>query len=107
MEVATGGLMEPVLPRGEGAGHRYLEQSKELGFDIGERSSALVSVSVEDKVNLVKAVNALEMKAKPEITGWSPGDRGKVSPEKMIREAEAMVAAGAWKIMVAEDGRCL
>src|SRR3546814_20112618 len=44
------------------------------------------------------------MKAKPEITGWSPGDRGKVSPEKMIREAEAMVEAGAWKIMIEEDG---
>jgi phosphosulfolactate synthase (CoM biosynthesis protein A) len=104
IEVSTGGLIETVLPLGEVAVHRYLEQSKELGFDIVELSSALVSISVQDKVNLVKAVNALGMKAKPEITGWSPGDRGKLSAEKMIREAEAMVEAGAWTIMIEEDG---
>lgn len=104
IEVSTGGLIETVLPLGEKAVHRYLEQSKELGFDIVELSSALVSISLRDKCNLVKAVNALGMKAKPEVTGWTPGDRGKVSAEKMIREAEAMIEAGAWTIMIEEDG---
>lgn len=104
IEVSTGGLIETVLPLGPSAVHRYLEQSKELGFDIVELSSALVSVSLQDKCNLVKAVNALGMKAKPEVTGWTPGDRGKVSSEKMIREAEAMIEAGAWTIMIEEDG---
>ncbi|MEZ5707953.1 MAG: phosphosulfolactate synthase [Blastomonas sp.] len=104
IEVSTGGLIETVLPLGAAAVHRYLEQSRELGFDIVELSSALVSVSLQDKCNLVKAVNALGMKAKPEITAWTPGDRGKVSGDKMVREAEAMLEAGAWTIMVEEDG---
>ncbi|MCK9543247.1 MAG: phosphosulfolactate synthase [Novosphingobium sp.] len=104
IEVSTGGLIETVLPLGEAAVHGYLEQSKELGFDIVELSSAMIAVSLEDKANLVRAVNALGLKAKPEVTGWTPGDRGKVSAEKMIREAEAMLEAGAWTIMIEEDG---
>ncbi|HMO75719.1 MAG TPA: phosphosulfolactate synthase [Sphingopyxis sp.] len=104
IEVSTGGLIETVLPHGEAAVYRYLEQSKELGFDIVELSSAMVSISLADKCSLVKAVNALGMKAKPEVTGWSPGDRGRVSADKMIREAEAVIEAGAWTVMIEEDG---
>jgi len=104
MSASTGGLIETVLPLGEAAVHGYLAQSKELGFDIVELSSAMVAVSIEDKANLIRAVNALGMKAKPEVTGWTPGDRSRISAEKMIREAEAMLEAGAWTIMIEEDG---
>jgi len=104
IEVSSGGMIEIVLPHGPKAVHRYLEQSAELGFDIIELSSLTISISLQAKCNLVKAVNALGLKAKPEISAWTPGDRGKVSGEKMVREAEALLEAGAWTIMIEEDG---
>jgi phosphosulfolactate synthase (CoM biosynthesis protein A) len=42
IEVSSGGLLETVLPLGAKAVPRYLDESKELGFDIIEISSALV-----------------------------------------------------------------
>jgi phosphosulfolactate synthase (CoM biosynthesis protein A) len=104
IEVSSGGMLETVLPFGAKAVRRYLEQSKELGFDIIEISSALVAVSVEDKCRIVKEVLDVGLKPKPEVTAWSPGDRGTVSADKVIHEAEAALEAGAWKVMIEEDG---
>lgn len=104
IEVSSGGMIEAVLPLGAKAVRRYIEQSKELGFDIIEISSAMVAISVEDKCRVVKEVLDVGLKPKPEVTAWSPGDRGIVSVDKVIREAEAVLAAGAWKVMIEEDG---
>ncbi|MCC6917656.1 MAG: phosphosulfolactate synthase [Alphaproteobacteria bacterium] len=104
IEVSSGGLIETVMPLGEKAVRRYLEQSKELGFDIIEISSAFVGISLEDKCNLVRAVRELGLKPKPEVNAYSPGDRRHISSEKVIREASAVLEAGAWKIMIEEDG---
>ncbi|SPM30625.1 phosphosulfolactate synthase [Mycobacterium terramassiliense] len=104
IEVSSGGLIEAVMPLGAKAVHRYLEQSKELGFDIIEISSAMVAISIEDKCRIVTEVLAAGLKPKPEITAWTPGDRGTISAEKALREAEAVLSAGAWKVMIEEDG---
>ncbi len=89
-------------------GHYGVERSGrwwwDLGFDIIEISSATVGVSVEDKCRIGKAVIDLEMKPKPEVNANTPGDRSLVSAAKMIREAEAVIEAGVWKVMIKEGG---
>jgi phosphosulfolactate synthase (CoM biosynthesis protein A) len=104
VEVSSGGLLETVLPHGQRAVRRFLEQSRELAFDIIEISSASVGISLVDKCNLVKAVLDMDMKPKPEVNAWSPADRAHVNADKVIRETEAVLAAGAWKVMIEEDG---
>ena len=104
LEVSSGGLLESVLTRGDAAIQAYLEESKELGFDIIEISSAFAAISLQSKANIVKAVLDLGMKPKPEINAWSPNDRGHVSAEKVIREADVLLEAGAWTLMIEEDG---
>jgi len=51
-----------------------------------------------------KKVLDVGLKPKPEVNAWSPGDRGHVSADKVVREAEAVLEAGAWKVMIEEDG---
>ncbi|WP_052848015.1 phosphosulfolactate synthase [Streptomyces avicenniae] len=104
IEVSSGGLIETVLPFGAKAVRRYLEESAELGFDIIEISSAMIGIAVEDKCRIVKDVLDVGLKPKPEVNAWSPEDRGHVSGDKVIREAEAVLEAGAWKVMIEEDG---
>jgi len=104
LEVSTGGLIETVMPYGATAIRQYLEQSKELGFDIIEISSARVAISLADRCRIVQEVVDLGLKAKPEVTAWTPGDRDNVSADKAIRETEAVLEAGAWKVMIEEDG---
>jgi phosphosulfolactate synthase (CoM biosynthesis protein A) len=104
IEVSSGGLIETVMPLGEKAVRDYLEESKELGFDIIEISSAFIAIPLEEKCNIVRYVNELGLKAKPEVNAWSPMDRGHMSADKVVREAEAVIEAGAWKVMIEEDG---
>ncbi|MGW5147491.1 phosphosulfolactate synthase [Rhodococcus koreensis] len=104
IEVSSGGILESVMPHGPKAVLQFLDESKELGFDIIEISSALVGISLADKCNIVKAVIDAGMKPKPEINAYAPGDRGHVNADKVIREAEAVLEAGAWKVMIEEDG---
>lgn len=91
--MSSGGLIETVLPLGEKAVRKYLEESKELGFYIIELSSALISISLKDKCALVKCVADMGLKAKPEVTAWSPGDRGRTSVDKVIQESAAVIEA--------------
>lgn len=104
LEVSSGGVLESVMPLGDKAVMQFLEESKELGFDIIEISSAMVAISLADKCRLVEHALSLDLKPKPEINAWSPGDRGNVSAAKVIREAQAVLEAGAWKVMIEEDG---
>lgn len=104
IEVSSGGLLEAVLPLGERAVIEYLEQSKALGFDIIEISTSFVALSLEDKCNIVRRVVDLGLKPKPEVTAWVPMDRQNISAAKIVRETEAVLEAGAWKVMIEEDG---
>ncbi len=104
IEVSSGGLLETVVRQGEGAIRAFLEESKELGFDIIEISNAFYTMSVADKCKLVKAVLEYGMKPKPEINAWVTGDRKNISADKVILEADAVIEAGAWKVMIEEDG---
>lgn len=104
IEVSSGGILESVMPFGIEAVRRFIDESSDLGFDIIEISSAGLAVSVDDKCRIVKAVLDAGLKPKPEVTAWAPVDRGAVSIDKAVHEAESVLAAGAWKVMIEEDG---
>ncbi len=66
--VSTGGFVERVIVQGPEAVDRYLDECKSLEFDMVEVSSGLASIKLEDKVAIVKQVQKLGMKAKPEVS---------------------------------------
>ena len=51
-QVSTGGFLEYVLTQRGDAVARYLEECRELGFDIVEISSGFVTLPVDDLVRL-------------------------------------------------------
>jgi phosphosulfolactate synthase (CoM biosynthesis protein A) len=65
--VSTGGFIETVLAQGPGAVRRYLDECKELGFDIVEVSSGFITVPPDDLLRLVERVQEAGLKAKPEV----------------------------------------
>jgi phosphosulfolactate synthase (CoM biosynthesis protein A) len=65
--VSTGGFLETVLARRGDAVARYLEECRELGFDIVEISTGFVTLPVDDLVSLTEAVRHAGLRAKPEV----------------------------------------
>ena len=111
--VSTGGFIERVVVQGSSAVDQYLEECKELGFDVVEVSSGLAPISLEDKVRMVKRVKKLGMKPKPEITmmfGAGAGTRVAGYEMKMrkledvIAEVKAHQKAGAEIFMFESEG---
>ncbi len=114
VQVSTGGFIERVLTHGPGMVDRYLEECREMGFDIVEVSSGFISVPLDDLVGIVERVHELGMKAKPEI-GIQFGAGGASSveeleaegtsdPSQAIRAARRYLDAGAQLIMVESEG---
>jgi phosphosulfolactate synthase (CoM biosynthesis protein A) len=112
--VSTGGFIEHVLAQGPEAVHRYLRECKELGFDIVEVSSGFITVPADDLVRLVKEVQDLGMRAKPEV-GIQFGAGGASAAEELesegtrdagwaIAQAQHFLDAGATHIMIESEG---
>src|SRR5260221_9436271 len=64
--VSTGGFIEYVLTQGSEAVHRYIEECREVGFDILEISSGFITIPADDWLRLVEKVQQAGLKAKPE-----------------------------------------
>jgi phosphosulfolactate synthase (CoM biosynthesis protein A) len=114
VEVSTGGFLEYVLSQRGDAVERYLEECRELGFDIVEISSGFVTLPADDLVDLTKAVRKAGLKPKPEV-GIQFGAGGTSSVEALEAEgtrdvgqaielAERHLAAGAHMIMIESEG---
>ena len=112
--VSTGGFIERVLTQGPDAVDRYLEECREMQFDIVEVSSGFISVPLDDLVSLVGRIHDLGMKAKPEV-GIQFGAGGASSveeleaegtsdPSQAIRAAKRYLEAGAHLIMIESEG---
>ncbi|MEU3982848.1 phosphosulfolactate synthase [Streptomyces sp. NPDC026672] len=109
IEVSSGGLLEVLIPRGEKAVRGFIGEAKELGFDIIEVSTGLVVLDLEDKARIVRAVTEAGLKAKPEVFGAPPLPGGYlpgswISTDKIANECAVLLEAGAWKVMIEEDG---
>jgi phosphosulfolactate synthase (CoM biosynthesis protein A) len=112
--VSTGGFIEHVLTQGRETVDLYLNECKELGFDIVEVSSGFITIPVDDMVRLTEKVQKAGLKAKPEINiqfgagGASSVEEleseGLLDPGKAIKEAKRHLEAGAYKIMVESEG---
>jgi len=66
--VSTGGFVERVIVEGSEIVDKYLRECKALGFDVVEVSSGLATIPLEDKVAIVKTVQKIGLKPKPEIS---------------------------------------
>jgi phosphosulfolactate synthase (CoM biosynthesis protein A) len=114
VEVSTGGFLEYVLTQRGDAVQQYLEECRELGFDIVEISSGFVTLPVDDLVRLTKTVREAGMKPKPEV-GIQFGAGGTSSVEALEAEgtrdvgqaielAKRHLDAGAHMIMIESEG---
>lgn len=118
--VNTGGFIERIVLQDPKNVDRYLNETKELGFDVVEVSSGMFEYpddfKLKDQVDIVKKIIKLGLKPKPEITLMSGVGGGskeldyakKVTSTKtikqMIEEGERFFDAGAYMLMVESEG---
>lgn len=118
--VNTGGFIERIVIQDPNNIEKYLQETKDLGFDVVEISSGMFEhpddFKLEDQIEVVKRVEKLGMKPKPEITIMSGvgggvqefGYQKKVmqtkKTERLIEEAERFFEAGAYMLMVESEG---
>jgi phosphosulfolactate synthase (CoM biosynthesis protein A) len=112
--VSTGGWVEHVLGHGADAVKRYVEECKDIGFDVVELSTGFISLPPEDLVRLVETVTRAGLKAKPELGiqfgagGDTPGEElqaeGSRDVQWVIDQAQRCLDAGAHIIMIESEG---
>jgi phosphosulfolactate synthase (CoM biosynthesis protein A) len=114
VEVSSGGFLEHVLTQRGDTVARYLDECRELGFDIVEISSGFVTLPADDLVRLTTAVREAGLKPKPEV-GIQFGAGGTSSVEALEAEgtrdvgqaielAKRHLEAGAHMIMIESEG---
>jgi len=114
VEVSTGGFLEYVLAQRGDAVERYLNECRELGFDIVEISSGFVTLPAADLVALTRTVREAGLKPKPEV-GIQFGAGGASTVEALEAEgtrdvgqaielAKRHLDAGADMIMIESEG---
>jgi phosphosulfolactate synthase (CoM biosynthesis protein A) len=112
--VSTGGFIEYVLTQRREAVDRYILECKDLGFDIIEISSGFITLPADDWLRLVKKVQQVGLKAKPEVgiqfgAGGASSVRelageGTRDPTWAISQARQFLDAGASIIMIESEG---
>lgn len=114
VQVSTGGFIEHVLTQGSEAVNRYIQECKNVGFDIVEISSGFITLPADDWLRLVERVQKAGLKAKPEI-GIQFGAGGATRAEELEAEgtrdpswpihlAERFLSAGAYMVMIESEG---
>ncbi len=114
VKVDTGGFIEHVLTLGPTAVDRYIEECKQLEFDIIEISSGFISVPADDLVRLTEKVRKAGLLVKAEVGiqfgagGASAVEEleaeGTSDPEWAIIRAKRHLDAGAYMIMIESEG---
>src|SRR5574339_617868 len=112
--VSTGGFLERVLTFGPEAVNWYIEECKELGFDIIEVSSGFITIPTDDWLRMIEKVQKAGLKAKPEVgiqfgAGGATAEgelaaEGTRDPEWAIQQAKRFIDAGAYMIMIESEG---
>jgi phosphosulfolactate synthase (CoM biosynthesis protein A) len=112
--VSTGGFIEHVLTQGPETVHRYLQECREVGFDILEIISGFITIPTDDWLRLVEHVQQAGLKAKPEV-GIQFGAGGATASAELaaegtrdvgwaIAQARRFLDAGAYLIMIESEG---
>jgi phosphosulfolactate synthase (CoM biosynthesis protein A) len=112
--VSTGGFLEYVLTKGPDSVGKYVEECKQVGFDIIEISCGFVTIPADDWLRLIEKVRNAGLKPKPEIgIQFGAGGATRVEdleaagtrdPEWPIRLAQRFLDAGAYLIMIESEG---
>lgn len=118
--VNTGGFIERVVVQNPDNVDLYLQETKQLGFDVVEVSSGMfpnpADFSLDHQVEIVKKVAKLGLKPKPEITimsgvgggvkefGYEEKIKSVKTLSQLIEEGERFFAAGAYMLMVESEG---
>jgi phosphosulfolactate synthase (CoM biosynthesis protein A) len=112
--VSTGGFIEYVLAHHPEAVAAYIQECRDLGFDIVEISSGFITLPMEDWLHLVERVQKAGLKAKPEVGiqfgagGASRAEEleaeGTKDPGWAIQQARRFIDAGAYLIMIESEG---
>lgn len=112
--VSTGGFMEHVLTQGPEAVDNYIQECKDIGFDIVEISTGFITIPTDDWLRLVEKVQKSGLKAKPEVgIQFGAGGASAVSaleaegtsdPAWAIQHAKRFLDAGAYMIMIESEG---
>ncbi len=112
--VSTGGFIEHVLTLGNEAVDQYIQECKQIGFDIIEISSGFITIPTDDWLRLVEKVQKAGLKAKPEVgiqfgAGGATAEaelaaEGTRDPQWAILQAQRFVDAGAYMIMIESEG---
>uniref|UniRef100_A0A831TJJ5 Phosphosulfolactate synthase n=1 Tax=Thermorudis peleae TaxID=1382356 RepID=A0A831TJJ5_9BACT len=114
VQVSTGGFLERVLLQGPEAVDRYVEECREVGFDIVEISAGFITLPTDDVLRLIERVQKAGLKPKPEV-GIQFGAGGASAVEALeaegtrdvewaIAQARRYLDAGAWMIMIESEG---
>lgn len=103
VEVNTGGFIETIIAKQPDKIEDFLQESKNLGFDVVEISSGYVSVDQSTLIELTELTQEYDLKPKPEV-GDRDIERATTDADRIIDEAKRHLDAGAYKIMVEEDG---
>jgi phosphosulfolactate synthase (CoM biosynthesis protein A) len=112
--VSTGGFIEYVLTQGPSAVDRYIDECRDLGFDIIEISAGFITIPTDDWLRLIERVRKAGLKPKPEL-GIQFGAGGATAaaelkaegvsdPQWAIARAKRFIEAGAYMIMVESEG---
>jgi phosphosulfolactate synthase (CoM biosynthesis protein A) len=112
--VSTGGFIEYVITQGPEAVNRYMQECRDVGFDILEISSGFITIPVDDWLRLVEKAQKIGLKAKTEV-GIQFGAGGATSAEELeaegtrdvgwaIGQAKRFLSAGAYMIMIESEG---
>ncbi|KAG6548067.1 hypothetical protein Mapa_010501 [Marchantia paleacea] len=116
--VNTGGWAENMLKKGLPFFNEYVQECKDLGFDIVELGTDFLDLQEADLLRLIRLVKNAGLRAKPElvfeagrISCGQPGQgkTAKVQEESqefdvLIKRAERCLEAGADMIMVEAQG---
>lgn len=112
--VSTGGFIEYVLTQGRDAVKKYINEVKDLGFDIIEVSTGFISIPTDDWLRVIEDVQKAGLKAKPEI-GIQFGAGGDTVQSALesegvqdvgyaVKQAKRFLDAGAYLIMIESEG---
>jgi phosphosulfolactate synthase (CoM biosynthesis protein A) len=114
VQVSTGGFIEHVLTQGPQAVQHYIQECREIGFDILEISCGFITIPLDDWLRLVEQVQRAGLKAKPEV-GIQFGAGGATTAAELtaegthdvgwtIAQAKRFLEAGAYLIMIESEG---
>lgn len=114
VQVSTGGFIEHVLTQGPEAVRRYIQECRNMGFDILEISCGFITIPTDDWLRLIEHVQRAGLKAKPEV-GIQFGAGGATAAAELaaegtrdvgwtIAQAKRFLEAGASLIMIESEG---